>query len=86
MSHHDAARERSHGSQCVTIAKAPLRAAAPTTTARIITAVSREPWFQSARYTLDRPMPSVFAMSVGRIPVAFNSRTLASSIEAGRPL
>jgi hypothetical protein len=31
-------------------------------------------------------MPMTFAMPVGRIHCAFNSRTLAGSIEAGRPL
>jgi hypothetical protein len=38
------------------------------------------------RYTDARHMLSFLAISVGRLPCAFNSRTRAPSIEAGRPL
>jgi len=39
----------------------------------------------STRYTDARPILSALAMSTGRMPCAFNSRTRAASIEGGRP-
>jgi hypothetical protein len=40
----------------------------------------------SALYTDARPMLSAFAISVAPMPSAFMARTLATSIEPGRPL
>jgi hypothetical protein len=49
-------------------------------------ASSAHPFDANTRYTDARPILSTLAMSEGRMPWSFNSRTREASIDGGRPL